>query len=1842
MDKSNGIELWNRIKTHCKKDSRSPIDLKRREAEFMNIEMAKHENIWQFRTRFENEYEELVASNMPQWVQKDIFVHFIGATRDPTFDTVYENFRDFGHHGTWSCLDLRSLADRLDSYAKDRNRRRQLFGIPKEKKEDQQKEKHKKQKDKEKTKEKAPKWERNKPLNPFDEDSREPSKPREPKQKSKIQKEMDACIEKGEMTLDMCKKYEAQYPYGCTYHSGHPSHSLAECKVFMGRLNAFKKKQSSGTETKPKAKRMMFADLIEDPENSENESDNNSNDEINDYSFTHHSTLITRDEINNRKTTPICTPCKLETPTTPKVQTQASREIQTKQKAETKISARCNYTTPTTKTTLANAMSTMIIDSGATMHMTGLKHIFTNIFQWDDPLHRQRTVILGDGTTTLNIAGVGTIDIEIGGKRVHLDNVLYVPSLKDTLFSIKEHTKHKGCGFHAEERAILTFPTFTVDVECNDEYTVDISHPTTTSKIQFRSEDFVRMSAKRTSNINLAPHHLKDYIPPDSPHIQQYTTAVKIKKLLPSIPTPTRATMGSIGYDIASTQNVTVKAGTQACIGTGIKMEIPEGTYGRIAPRSGLAAKHRISIEAGVIDNDYRGEIKVLFNNQGEQDIHVEVGDNIAQIIFEQANKPLMMVTEETTQTERQEKGFGSTDNPTQNRIETIRTPNQIIVMDRKAGFKSMRAFDAPHIITPDTEEQQEDSRPANAIPYSEDELEEEADFLYGDQDTPTTGPSPQSDSSPCITPVDRVNSALPSMIAMTRDELRHAFGYRDIEKVTANIRTIAKPTVHISDPKPDPFEDVGPIATVDKKRSNNTPLPRPQMFGDTFHMDIGYGTGKAIGGVSHCLFLVDRATRKKYIYPLKNLTTSLMRALRKFLRDIRITPRRILADFDEKLIKGQVEEYLVDRKIEVSGAPSGRQNQNGLAESNWRTVVRMARGYLTKALLPSKFWYFAVRRAVEASNYFPCKANGTITTPHELAHGIKPDYRTLIPQFGVAYIRRKKDANINRGTFHSRSLKCIVVGQCQNSDSLIFYHPPSKQVLTSGDYNFDNKLPSGPQFHLHYDGGIDYKLHEPGIARHRQLSHELEASVYAKHPESSKYEEAKILDIPINEDEEPYTVQFIETREIVQIQSQDILEDNPQTPITDDPEPSQPPAIPGIDWIKNGAKCIIYTSAMNQPKQGTLRQTPANEWEFIPGRPNSKKPQKAITLENFTESARSMIANRKLFQGWAHRFSDIIHARQATALSNVIAAKIHAKHISAKGLSTMDTPTLLQHAKMNNTDKEIWTSAYREEYDGLANLPAWEVIDESEYNRIKHLVGSILPTMAVSTIKSDENGNPVRAKYRIVALGNLDPHEWSKSECYAPVMSLFELRYMVALAARHKCIPKNGDVKQAFCQAILPDTEKYVLRPPAGCPITPPKSYWILKRTLYGLKRSPKHWFVKCKALLESIGMTQCPNTPCLFKGTLIKEKPPLYLGLYVDDFIYFSKSPEVEKHFETEFGDKTSVDFMGPATHFLGIKIQHKKDQDGHVEIRLSQEAFAEQLIQSTGLDGPEVSSKPTPYRSGHPVDAVRHREMTDDQRMPLIRKMRSLIGSLLWLSQATRPDLATITNMLAKYMGKPSPGHIDATKHVIRYLKGTKDLGIKFSSRHNESLSSYLKFQTNPRHIQALTDANWGPQDQSVPKTHEKIAQFKSRSISGYVIMLGGPLHWESKRQKITARSTAESEIYATDECVKRLTQIRNISADMGFEDLIMPDTIPIYNDNNACVQWSASMTTRGLRHIQMRENAVREEHAKGHIKCIHIKGDINISDMFTKEDKDTKHFISIRDQIMAKPLDLKIST
>ena len=116
--------------------------------------------------------------------------------------------------------------------------------------------------------------------------------------------------------------------------------------------------------------------------------------------------------------------------------------------------------------------------------------------------------------------------------------------------------------------------------------------------------------------------------------------ALLVKKLSDNAVMPKKNSSNAAGYDPSSAVDTVVPANDKALVPTDIAIALPNGTYGRIAPRSGLAAKHHLAVGAGVIDADFRGNVKVVLFNHGSLDFHVTKGDRIAQLLLERIVSP--------------------------------------------------------------------------------------------------------------------------------------------------------------------------------------------------------------------------------------------------------------------------------------------------------------------------------------------------------------------------------------------------------------------------------------------------------------------------------------------------------------------------------------------------------------------------------------------------------------------------------------------------------------------------------------------------------------------------------------------------------------------------------------------------------------------------------------------------------------------------------------------------------------------------------------------------------------------------------------------------------------------------------------------------------------------------------------------------------------------------------------------------------------------------------------------------------------------------------------------------
>lgn len=137
---------------------------------------------------------------------------------------------------------------------------------------------------------------------------------------------------------------------------------------------------------------------------------------------------------------------------------------------------------------------------------------------------------------------------------------------------------------------------------------------------------------------------------------------LQIVKLSPYAVLPFKGSPEAAGLDICSAHNYLIKAHDRQLLSTDLQILLPKGTYGRIAPRSGLAIQHFITVGGGVIDRDYRGPIAVILFNHSNVNFQVKRGDRIAQIICEKIIYPEIEVVSSINQTVRGSNGFGSTD----------------------------------------------------------------------------------------------------------------------------------------------------------------------------------------------------------------------------------------------------------------------------------------------------------------------------------------------------------------------------------------------------------------------------------------------------------------------------------------------------------------------------------------------------------------------------------------------------------------------------------------------------------------------------------------------------------------------------------------------------------------------------------------------------------------------------------------------------------------------------------------------------------------------------------------------------------------------------------------------------------------------------------------------------------------------------------------------------------------------------------------------------------------------------------------------------------------------------
>ena len=212
--------------------------------------------------------------------------------------------------------------------------------------------------------------------------------------------------------------------------------------------------------------------------------------------------------------------------------------------------------------------------------------------------------------------------------------------------------------------------------------------------------------------------------------------------------------------------------------------------------------------------------------------------------------------------------------------------------------------------------------------------------------------------------------------------------------------------------------------------------------------------------------------------------------------------------------------------------------------------------------------------------------------------------------------------------------------------------------------------------------------------------------------------------------------------------------------------------------------------------------------------------------------------------------------------------------------------------------------------------------------------------------------------------------------------------------------------------------------------------------------------------------------------------------------------------------------------------------------------------------------------------------------------------LVGALMYLTCFTRGDCSFAVNQCARFMSNPGPSHIAAAKRILRYLAGTRSMGLTYTKGGADAGLKSVGKLTEPNQLTASADADHaGAKDR--------------RSVSGWAVMLNGAMvTWSSKRQPVTAISSTESEFYAVSQCALDCVYLRRVMHIMGYKQ---SGPTPIAQDNAACIYLvkGAGMYNRA-KHIDTRIYRIRELCAgeSPEVDVYKIAGQDQPADIFTK--------------------------
>ncbi|KAL8132882.1 hypothetical protein AgCh_008381 [Apium graveolens] len=349
--------------------------------------------------------------------------------------------------------------------------------------------------------------------------------------------------------------------------------------------------------------------------------------------------------------------------------------------------------------------------------------------------------------------------------------------------------------------------------------------------------------------------------------------------------------------------------------------------------------------------------------------------------------------------------------------------------------------------------------------------------------------------------------------------------------------------------------------------------------------------------------------------------------------------------------------------------------------------------------------------------------------------------------------------------------------------------------------------------------------------------------------------------------------------------------------------------------------------------------------------------------------------------------------------------------------------------------------------------------------------------------------------------------------------------------------------------------------------------SKWVFK-TKFNPETGFRQWNIELTKFLIDMGYSQSTQDYSLF----VKQQDTSFTAIicYVDDLLLTGNDFDAIQSIKSDLHKAFTIKDLGDLKYFLGVKVS--RDASG---IRLNQRKYILYLLKDTNM----LNCTPVVF----PLSKGLQLSIDDTPTLSDPEIYRRLVGKLLYLN-LTRPDISYVVQQLFQFLSAPAQSHLNAAQHVLRYLKGTLNVGLFYKANISLELIAYC-------------DTDWGT------------CPFSARSLSGYAIFLGSSLiSSKTKKQKTVSKSTAEAEYRSMSYTTSELVWLEGLFIDLKIS---IPTPINLYCDNIAAKYIAEhQIFQERTKHLHMDCHFVRDFVNSGFIKIFHIRTFLQLADIMTK--------------------------